>query len=473
MTQFLLTKTHFRHYLEAPMHLWAAAHALLPTQVSAFGKGMQRQAYEVEELALSFLRQRAPAERYYDLPREQLSFTDGSFFARADLIVQYPDKKSADLYEVKAASELKPDHILDCAFQYLVISASQPLRKVFLVLLDASYIREKELDLDRLFRLEDVTDAVLSELDNVEQLRQNALRTALQDTPKCLAHCYKPKECPCPQLCHPWQTPLTIYEIPGLTRSRKEQLEALDVVDAREVPDDFPLNEKQRKVVQVARAGDALVESAAIRRKLKNLHYPLQFLDYETYNSAVPLFAGYRPYQDAVFQFSLDRLESENAPVQHIDYLCLELLEPSLGLLSALRDALWPKGSVLVWNKSFEMARNKEMAALHPEFSGFLEDLNSRIVDLADSFKEGLYLHPEFKGSWSIKKVLPVIDPDAQRYTDMEIGEGTEASEAWWEMLHSDQADVRAKLQRDLRQYCALDTEAMLRVYHKLSAVSC
>lgn len=471
LTRFLLTKTHFQLYLDAPMHLWAAVYGQLPTEISASERGLRRQADEVETLALRFVRQSLTDMGEDCQTQEQLSFADDNFFARADLIAYNSDQKTADLYEVKASTKLKPEHILDCAFQHLVISASQPLRKVFIVLLDPAYQKKGEHDEEGLFRLQDVTDAVLAELGNVSQLRQEALLVALQNTPTSLKHCYDPKNCPCPGLCHPWQGLFTVYEIPGLCRSRKEQLEALGVLDAREVPESFPLNDKQRKVVQVARAGKPLVDVAAIQKKLKNLRYPLHFLDYESYGSAIPLFAGYCPYQEAVFQFSLDILENENACIQHFEYLCPDLREPSLGLLLALREVIRPEGSVLVWNKGFEMARNREMAALHPEFADFLVDLNAQIVDLAETFKGGLYLHPEFRGRWSIKKVLPVMDPDAQDYAEMDIGEGREASEAWWEMLHTNQADEKAKLCLNLMQYCALDTEAMVRVYRKLLKV--
>jgi hypothetical protein len=45
-----------------------------------------------------------------------------------------------------------------------------------------------------------------------------------------------------------------------------------------------------------------------------------------------------------------------------------------------------------VWNKTFEAGRNKEMAELYPEFAEFLLGLNQRIYDLADIFKQCLYV---------------------------------------------------------------------------------
>ena len=123
---------------------------------------------------------------------------------------------------------------------------------------------------------------------------------------------------------------------------------------------------------------------------------------------------------------------------------------------------------MIVWNKSFEMTMNKEMAKLHPEYATFLEQLNERIYDLGDIVNLGYYLHPGFKGSWSIKHVLPVMVPDLS-YKGMTIGKGDQASMAWWNMTFG-QVDQREKeqLTEALLRYCELDTLAMVKIYRKL-----
>ncbi len=85
---------------------------------------------------------------------------------------------------------------------------------------------------------------------------------------------------------------------------------------------------------------------------------------------------------------------------------------------------------MIVWNKPFEMTMNLDMAIVHPEFAPFLEDLNNRIYDLGELINQGLYLHPGFKGNWSIKHVLPVMVPELI-YKGMAIGKGDQASMAW------------------------------------------
>ena len=75
------------------------------------------------------------------------------------------------------------------------------------------------------------------------------------------------------------------------------------------------------------------------------------------------------------------------------------------------------------------ISMNKDMAKLHPEYAAFLEQLNERIYDLGDIVNLGYYLHPGFKGSWSIKHVLPVMVPELS-YKGMVIGKGDQTSMA-------------------------------------------
>jgi hypothetical protein len=124
-------------------------------------------------------------------------------------------------------------------------------------------------------------------------------------------------------------------------------------------------------------------------------------------------------------------------------------------------------GTIFVWNKTFEMSRHKELAIIHPEYADFLLDLNERIYDLADFVKNGWYLHPRFKGSWSLKNVLPVMVPELS-YADMQIGAGDQAMVAWWEMVDGNMPAVKVeKTKKALLKYCELDTWAMVEIWDK------
>ena len=97
-----------------------------------------------------------------------------------------------------------------------------------------------------------------------------------------------------------------------------------------------------------------------------------------------------------------------------------------------------------------------------------MERLNGMLYDLMDIFRAQHYVHKDFKGSTSIKKVLPVLAPHLD-YKKLNIQEGGAASDAWWKMVGPITPDSEKKqIAIDLKTYCGLDTLAMYEVWRHL-----
>jgi len=88
----------------------------------------------------------------------------------------------------------------------------------------------------------------------------------------------------------------------------------------KDVPSAFPLNDKQRKIVEVAQAEEPFIDPKAIKCEFEHFEYPLCFLDYETFLLAIPLFDGYHPQQQIVFQYSLHKMESLDREITHTEH---------------------------------------------------------------------------------------------------------------------------------------------------------
>jgi hypothetical protein len=122
----------------------------------------------------------------------------------------------------------------------------------------------------------------------------------------------------------------------------------------------------------------------------------------------------------------------------------------------------------MVWNKTFEGKQNERMGEIHPEFEEFCMGMNSRIYDLMDIFHGGYYADPRCKGSYSIKKVLPVLVPELS-YKGMSIGDGATAMTSWKDMVYGDiDGKKREEIRENLLRYCELDTFAMIKIYEAL-----
>jgi hypothetical protein len=104
-----------------------------------------------------------------------------------------------------------------------------------------------------------------------------------------------------------------------------------------------------------------------------------------------------------------------------------------------------------------------------PDYAHVMERINRQIVDLREIFSKQHYVHPDFRGSTSIKAVLPVLCPELS-YEGFAIKEGATASEQWWEMVSDGSAHKRREIADALREYCKLDTYAMHAIWRFLRA---
>jgi hypothetical protein len=462
-----LTKSDFLLYLESPLHLWARKHDLIEKSPSAFEIHIMNQGYKVEKLARDYMNSFMIKHSNNETLHWQESFSSKNFTLRADALVYKSQTDSYDLYEIKSGTSIKRENYIDVAYQYLILSKEHKMGRLFILHLNKEYVREGQLDIARLFVAEDVTQKVLKFADQVKAALPMALGIVQSDSMSGIPHCYKPDKCPCPSLCHPNLPDYSIYDIPYIRENKKIQLLEQGILDIKDVPADFPLNDKQYLIIEVAQTNKEHIDREAIQGEFQRFVYPLYFLDYETCLIALPMFDGYHPQQQLVFQYSLHKIESLDVEIIHTEHLSVTKNDPSISLLRQLREDIDDTGTIFVWNKSFEMTRHKELAVIHPEHADFLNDLNERVYDLADFVKNGFYLHPDFKGSWSIKNVLPVLVPELS-YEDMQIGKGDQAMIAWWDMVTGSlPAGEVQKIKEALLKYCELDTWAMVRIWQK------
>jgi hypothetical protein len=219
---------------------------------------------------------------------------------------------------------------------------------------------------------------------------------------------------------------------------------------------------KPRKLNQVRayKSKEPIIDIEAIKTELNSLTFPLYFLDYETYPTAIPIFNGYHPYQHIVFQYSLHVLRSPDSELEHYELLVLDE-DPAEKIVDGLRTHIGDTGSIISWYKKFENSRNRELAKLVPLQFEFLHNVIGRTYDLMDIVEQQYYIHHGFKGSSSIKKVQPILAPKFS-YKKLAIQSGTGAIDAYGQILKKEidaQAIKEKKVQ--MLEYCGYDTEVM------------
>ena len=470
----MLSKTDFLTYLEAPMHLWAKTHHQLedhsPTPYEQY---LAQQGQAIENLAREYLEGMIESQK--DHLYWQKTFDDGRFQIRVDALIFELGTTSQtagvyDLYEIKSSTTIKKDHEHDLAFQAVLLESLLPLRDTYILHIDRNYLHGQQLDLDAFFIIENMADRVEKRRDEVIALRQDALRVSQMPEPNPEYACTRPGSCPCPDLCHPHLPPYPIYHLPYLGK-KALTLRDMGVLAIEEIPTGFPLSSRQHQHVDAVRKGGPIINAQSIQTSLAEMQYPLYFLDYETFNPAVPIFPGYQPYEHIVFQFSLFEVEKPGAELQHYEALIADGRDPAPLIVQALVEHVGFEGSIVVWNQSFEAGRNRDLARHCPEYAEQLLAINERLFDLMLIFRDGHYVHPDFNGSASLKAVLPVLCPDLG-YKNMAIPDGETAMLTWyWLQSGVIPPEERQKTIEAMKAYCKMDTYGMVAIWEKLCAL--
>lgn len=374
-------------------------------------------------------------------------------------------------FEVKSTTSVKPQHEADAALQYYVVSnCGYYLSDISIVFLNNQYIRKGELETKKLFTTQSVLDAALEQQETVHQKIQELKgMLARREEPQMDIgpHCFAPYACDFSGHCFS-HIPRTdsVFELPARTAWKLYDEGYTHLLD---IPQEYALPKNTALQLEHYRSGEPLIDKESINKFLAPLTYPLYYFDFETIMLGIPEFDDSKPYQQIPFQYSLHVQASENAELEHHFFLGDGRTDPRSEILQRMLQDLGTTGSIVCYNMTFEKQRIKELAFRFPEFKKQLLAINERVVDLMTPFAKRWYYHPNFKGSYSIKNVLPVLIPEL-RYDALGIQEGGMASLVYEQLKFQD--EETAALQRQhLLEYCEMDTLAMVRVLEFLRGV--
>ncbi|MEI6057562.1 MAG: DUF2779 domain-containing protein [bacterium] len=529
-----LTKTDFISYKECHHNVWVKWHkpeVYNQFEVSEFEKSLGEMGNEVEKLARGMFPNGYLVEKRSEGAQEltkqclakktpvifQAVFAVEKYLAATDVLKWNEAANAYDLYEIKMSStedddddDGKPAKVnkkkelqfeYDLAFQANVLEMSGvTVNDKYLIRLNKKYKKSGDLDFTpgQLFIQENKTEAV-NELMPTARMEMEEAHDFLSrvEMPKgpCLCY-YKGRNSHCttfsyinPDTIENGKPIYSVHDLYRIGNSKKYLRELLDegILKIEHVPEDERLQPKKvpegkepgkpRKLnqVQVHKTKKTIIDIWSIKKDLHSLSFPLYFLDYETYPTAIPQFNGYHPYQHIVFQYSLHVVTEEDfkrgLEPKHFECLIFDG-DPAERIVESLRKDIGDTGSVISWYKNFENHRNRELADLVPLRYAFLHSVIDRTYDLMDIVNQQYYVHHGFKGSSSIKKVLPVILEEIKKldpanvpnlsYKALGVQSGTDAIESYRQIstgeLTGKEADVK-KIQ--MLEYCKLDTYAM------------
>jgi len=445
----MLTKSLYLISLQCPYWFYKQLHEpeSLP-EPDDFTKSLFETGYEVEKLANSL----------FQKDQLQKTFIYDDCETRVDVL------NGTELIEIKSSTDVEPIHIEDLAFQRFILEKNNiKVTKCTVLHLNNEYIRKGELDLNQLFKQTDITKEVELLLDTVPEKIRKAKEIISGKCPKVTCTCKPAYSCPAHDQFF-YSLPLgNVFEL-SRGKAKGFKLYEQGITLLKDVSNEVKLTDKQSLQIDCAKKNEVYFSKPHFTQFMSSLEYPLYHLDFEAIQPAIPQFDQSRPYQQICFQFSL-HIQHEDGTVEHKDFLAEAKGDPRIKFANALEDYIDnTKGSIIVYNQSYEIGRLKELAIDFPEHKEWIEKTTPRIVDLLVPFRNFYYYNPSQQGSASIKKVLPALT--GKDYSELEINNGGLASKSFAQ-LYTDKTD-EAKIRENLLKYCCLDTEGMVWIINKI-----
>jgi hypothetical protein len=399
----------------------------------------------------------------------EATFAHDDLLTRVDILERLPRNKWR-LIEVKSSTSVKDYHAYDVAIQQLVLESLRIKVVPCLMHLNREYVYDgKQYDLEKLFIIEDFTDETAALEQEVKDLLRDEWRVLSKGNPPDIApgdHCTHPFDCVFFDLCNKPLLADHISYLPGISSKKLEELTSRGIESIKNIPKDFPLTERQRRAWECARTGRPWF-GKGLKEALRELSYPLYFMDFETLGVALPRYAGMSPYDQIPFQWSVHIQRKPGAELEHYEFLADDSNDPRPEFVKALCRVMGKNGSVLAYSSGFESGRLADLAEWLPPYKAGIVNIIDRLWDPLPVIRGHVY-DLAFRGSYSLKSVLPALVP-GMSYDGMEVAEGDQAGLAWEMMLHAEVgSEERKRLRGALLAYCKQDTLAMAKVLEVL-----
>jgi predicted RecB family nuclease len=371
---------------------------------------------------------------------------------------------AVNIIEVKSSTRVKDHFLSDCAIQaWTLRQLDLPLASTKLALIDNAFEYTGDGNYDGLFHEVDLTpdlEPLIAGMEETVAATRETLASLDEPVREIGTHCTTPHPCPFFAHCAPEQGEYPILGLGG----RKDALYRLMLEgfkDIRELSEDQLQNADQQRIWRQTVAGQAY-RSFELKAAIDALDYPRYFLDFETIAFAIPIWANTQPYQALPFQWSC-HIDDGSGKIAHAEFLDLSGEPPMRQAAEELIATLGTSGPIVVYT-SYEKRVLNELGIRYPDLASALSGLVERLVDLHPVAKQHYY-HPEMRGSWSIKAILPTIGVDLD-YSDLaDVRDGEAAQSAYLEAIDpGTSAGRRQALQAALLAYCRLDTEAMVQL---------
>ena len=406
----------------------------------------------------------------------EASFEFDGNFCSVDILKNFED--GLEVYEVKSSTEVKDIYLDDVSYQvYVLKSLGYNVKKACIVYLNNEYERHGELELNKLFNIEDVTEIAFSKLEEVGKKIANAreyMKQTEEPTDDISAKCFNPYQCAYWKHCTRNLPEKNVFQIRGMKTATKFNLYFNGLIDFNDLVNEDLNNKYIEQMEYELFDKEDKINKEHIKDFLDKLYYPLYFLDFETYQQAIPEYDGIRPYMQIPFQYSLHYIQNENGDLMHKEFLANANEDPRRKLAERLVLDIPTNACVLAYNMRFEKGVIRNLAETYPDLSESLMNIHDNIQDLMNPFHDRDYYTKDMHGSYSIKYVLPALFPNDKEldYHALPVVHNGGEAMTVFASLGEKPKEEQERIRHGLLEYCKLDTLAMVKIWEKLKEVA-
>ena len=257
----------------------------------------------------------------------EASFCSDNCFCSVDILIKKGN--TYEIYEVKSSTKVKDIYLDDIAYQVYVLSKlKMHVTKASVVYINSSYERHGALDLKRLFNIEDVTDIAFDKFREIEsniKSLKNTMDSKNEPITSISKNCVSPYECPYFTYCTSSLEKPNIFSLKRLRTTSKFKLFNEGIVTFKDL-ESAKIDDKVKKELEYKDKKSDFIDKKKIKEFLATITYPLYFLDFETFQEAIPSYEYGHPYEQIPFQYSLHYIE--NGKLKHKEFLAEPGVDP-------------------------------------------------------------------------------------------------------------------------------------------------
>jgi len=400
-------------------------------------------------------------------PIYEAAVSTGNLYAQIDILV--PVRGGWDIVEVKSATHVHKHYYQDVTFQkYICDKSGLPVRQCRIATINGDYVKHGPIRVNKLFNITLISKEVAEVIRDVPRSVAGMIKALGAKCPKIDVgpHCGSPNPCPLQSLCWAFLPKHNVFELHRISAKAYDFMEQ-GILRIRDIPADTALSRYQNIQVKCVKTGKPHVDPEAIADFMDDLIYPLRFLDFESFNTPIPIYDGTRPYQQIPFQYSLHILPKVKGKPVHHEFLAESRDDPRPALLSSLKSHIGNAGTILAFNIAFEKGVLDQMAQSFSQHRPWINRILPRIKDLIVPFRKAAYHHPDQHGSNSLKQVMPALTD--RSYADMEIAGGSVAADEFLRVTFGDASEAeQRKVRNQLLRYCGQDSGGMIEILRRL-----